>query len=127
MLVEGHSMDLVYVPGTVLDCVSIFSKAVAPKTGDVVIVERARPGGLRELTVKEFREEGGQMLLVPRSSRGEFTPLVYPGPDAEADPDTHETVRILAFVVASYPPNALDLLERMGLIDSGNGRAADAA
>jgi SOS-response transcriptional repressor LexA len=127
MLVEGHSMDLVYQPGTVLDCISVFSKDVQPKTGDHVIVERARVGGLRELTVKEYRVERGRHLLVPRSSRGDFKPLDYPGANADADPDTHESVRIIAFVVGAYPPNVLDLLKRMGLVVAGGDSRLAAA
>lgn len=114
-VVEGQSMNLVYQPGSVLDCISIFSNDVKPKNGDHVIVERVRPDGLRELTVKEYREEGGRYLLVPRSSQAEFKPIDYPGPDDRADP-TAETVRVIAFVVTHYPPERLDLLRRFGLV-----------
>lgn len=114
VLVEGNSMDMVYEPGTVLDCVSIFKNGAKPKTGDHVIVERIRPG-LRELTVKEFHEEGGQMMLLPRSSSDEFKPVAYPGPDDEQPPDG-ETIQIIGFVVAAYPPRTIDLMRRMGII-----------
>ncbi len=109
-------MDLEYEPGTVLDCISIFDKGVEPKSGDHVVVERIRPDGLRELTVKEYRDEGGRLLLVPRSSRPEFKPLEYPGPDGDAADG--ETVQVIAFVVAAYPRRVLELFGRMGLISS---------
>lgn len=118
LVVEGRSMDRSYEPGTVLDCISIFDRGVHPKSGDHVIVERIRADGLRELTVKEYREKEGRFQLVPRSSRGEFKPLDYPGPDrpGEKDPSTGELVQVIAFVVASYPPRVIELMERMGLI-----------
>jgi SOS-response transcriptional repressor LexA len=122
LVVEGTSMDLFYEPDTVLDCVSIFDRDVKPSTGDHVIVERIRPDGLRELTVKEYREEGEgaakRFLLVPRSTNARFTPLEYPGPDhpGDKDPASGELVQVIAFVVASYPPRVLELMRRMGLL-----------
>jgi SOS-response transcriptional repressor LexA len=80
LVVVGRSMDEVYEPDTVLDCVSIFDTNVRPETGDHVICECVRSDGLRELTVKEYREEHGRYWLVPRSSRAEFKPVEYPGP-----------------------------------------------
>lgn len=116
LVVEGHSMDLAYEPGTVLDCVSAFSKdGLRPKTGDHVIVERRRTDGLRELTVKEYREEGGLFLLVPRSTKSEFKPIEYPGPDADGSGD--ETVQVVGYVLAPYPPRVIELMRRMGLIE----------
>lgn len=114
-------MDEFYEPGTVLDCMSTFQDdnhpgGVPPSDGDHVVVERIRPDGLRELTVKEYRVAGDELMLVPRSTRPEFKPVVYPGPDQETDPATGEIVRIIAFVVGSYPPRAIDLLRRTGLI-----------
>lgn len=114
--VEGLSMDLFYAPGAVLDCISIYSAEVRPADGDHVIVERVRPDGLRELTVKEYRERDGERLLVPRSSDARFKPIVYPGPDDPARPTTEERVEIIAFVVTSYPRQSLDLMRRMGLL-----------
>jgi SOS-response transcriptional repressor LexA len=120
--VEGNSMDLFYEPKTVLDCVSIFDRDVKPATGDHVIVERVRADGLRELTVKEYREEadgvGKRYILVPRSTDARFKPVEYPGPDrpGEKDPASGELVQVIAFVVASYPPRVLELMKRMGLI-----------
>lgn len=116
LVVEGYSMDEAYQPGTVLDCVSIFTGSAQPRSGDHVVVERRRPDGLRELTVKEYRDEGGRLQLVPRSTRPEFRPFDYSGPDAAADPATGETVQVIAFVVGAYPPRVLELFKRMGLL-----------
>lgn len=124
--VEGNSMDEYYEPGTVLDCISIFDRDVKPATGDHVIVERIRADGLREMTVKEYREEivGGDVryLLIPRSRDARFKPVTYPGPDrpGEKDPASGELVQVIAYVVASYPPRVLELMRRMGLV--GNGK-----
>jgi len=115
LVTVGLSMNEFYEPGSVLDCISIFKGGVPPKSGDHVIVERIRPDGLRELTVKEYREENGDYWLVPRSTSPEFKPIPYPGPDAD-QPTSAEIVQVIGFVIASYPPRTLDLMRRMGLI-----------
>lgn len=114
LTVEGASMNKLYRPGTVLDCISIFRGGVQPQSGDHVIVECIRPDGLRELTVKEYVEEGGKYLLVPHSTDPKFEPIEYPGPDAEHENDSE--VRVIAFVMAAYPPRVLDLMRRMGML-----------
>lgn len=115
MLVEGLSMDLYYEPGSVLDCASIFKGGVKPQSGDHVVVERVRPDGLRELTVKEYLEEDGRRFLVPRSTRPEFQQRIEIGnPDEDHVGD--DRVEVIAFVMGSYPPRALDLMKRMNLI-----------
>jgi SOS-response transcriptional repressor LexA len=114
MMVAGYSMDEFYEPGTVLDCVSIFEGGIQPESGDHVIVECVRPDGLRELTVKEYQQDGGRYLLVPRSSKSQFEPIEYPGPDAEHVGESQ--VRVIAFVMASYPPRQLSLMKRMGMV-----------
>lgn len=115
LVVEGRSMDDAYEPGTVLDCLSIFDGEATPVSGDHVIVQRIRPDGLRELTVKEYLVEDGRYFLVPRSSRPEFQARIEIGsPSREVQND--ETTEVIAFVVGSYPPRALDVLRRMGLL-----------
>jgi SOS-response transcriptional repressor LexA len=133
LVVEGSSMDLFYEQQTVLDCVSIFDRDVKPSNGDHVIVERIRADGLRELTVKEYREEGEgdarRFLLVPRSSNPRFTPLEYPGPDkpGDKDPASGELVQVIAFVVASYPPRVLGLMRRMRILTTPTEMVGDLA
>lgn len=116
LVVVGYSMDEFYEPGTVLDCVSVFEgpASVQPKPGDHVIVEQVRPDGLRELTVKEYQECGNKWLA-PRSTRKEFKPIEYPGPDVNHDIDDAR-VNVIAFVIGAYPPRVLDLMRRMGVV-----------
>ncbi len=109
-------MDLVYEPGTVLDCISIFTNGVAPQTGDHVIVQRVKDDGLRELTVKEYSVREGKHYLVPRSSQPEFAAEIEIGaPDREMLQDG-EGVQVIAFVVASIAPRSIKLLERLGKV-----------
>lgn len=112
--VEGRSMDLAYEPGTVLDCVSIFTNGVQPETGDHVIVERIKPDGLRERTVKEYLLRDGKHFLVPRSSLPEFQGEIEIGAPDETMHEGDETIQVIAFVVSSIPPRSLNLLERLG-------------
>lgn len=114
LVVAGRSMDLIYEPNTVLDCISIFDTKVQPQTGDHVIVECVRSDGLRELTVKEYREDKGRYWLVPRSSNPQFKPIEYDGPDAEHADESE--IRVIAFVIAAYPPRTLDLMQRIGMV-----------
>jgi SOS-response transcriptional repressor LexA len=114
LVVVGRSMDEHYEPDTVLDCVSIFDLGIEPQTGDHVICECIRADGLRELTVKEYREEGGRYWLVPKSTRPEFKPVEYAGPNSEHDDDSE--IRVIGFVIAAYPPRTIDLLKRMGRV-----------
>lgn len=115
LVVKGKSMDLLFEPDSVLDCVSIFDADTPPESGDVVIVERVRPDGLRELTVKEYLVENGIHYVVPRSTLPEFSGRIEVGkPDAN-HPD-EGGVQVIAFVLAHYPPRTLNLLRRMGLI-----------
>lgn len=114
LTVEGFSMDQHYEPGTVLDCVSIYSEGVEPESGDHVIVERIKPDGLRELTVKEFVIRGDVFALIPRSTHPEFKEIVIGSPDRGHIGD--DEVRVIGFVVSTISPRALRLMERMGKI-----------
>lgn len=115
VVVVGNSMNEFYEEGTVLDCVSVFGeKRTTPETGDHVIVENIRPDGLRELTVKEYREENGSFWLVPRSTNPGFKPVEYPGPDANHIGESG--AHVIAFVLADYPPQRLALMRRMGMV-----------
>jgi phage repressor protein C with HTH and peptisase S24 domain len=116
LVVAGQSMNEFYEPGTVLDCISIFSKSATPKPGDHVIVQRTKAeGGLRELTVKEYVEQDGKKMLVPRSTKDGFHPYAYPGPDKDHPPGEDE-VEVIGFVLTAYPPRTLDLMRRMGVV-----------
>ena len=114
-VVQGHSMDAIYEPGTVLDCISIFTNGVEPENGSLVIALREKPEGLREYTVKEYAIKDGEHYLVPRSTKPEFQEAICIGiPDLEAiDGDQ---VSIIAFVISDIKPASLRLLERMGKV-----------
>lgn len=106
--VEGFSMDLEFPPGTILDCVSIHGLGLEPESGDHVVVERRRGDGRRELTVKRYHvDEEGRKWLVPESTRPEFQ-----GPIEVAEPDEDMEVQVIAYVIGSYQPRSLRLLQR---------------
>lgn len=70
--VEGQSMDLLYPPGTVIECVRYWGNEAIPN-GKRVIVQRTHENGKIETTVKEYqKDDDGIEWLVPRSSRPEF-------------------------------------------------------
>lgn len=116
LTVDGHSMDLHYEPGTVLDCISIFPTGIEPQSGDHVIVERIKTDGLRETTVKEFVTRDGQFYLAPRSTRPEFQREIEIGAPSEHHEQDGEEVRVIGFVVSSISPRALRLLDRLGKV-----------
>ena len=98
--VVGDSMNEVYPPGTILDCVSRDPFDEIPN-GKRVIVRRKRLGDGIETTVKEyFRDEAGIEWLVPRSRNPAFQAPFrcdQPGEDIEA-------IEVIAIVVASIQP-----------------------
>lgn len=82
---RGPSMNRIYQEGTIL----VFSDII--ETGDVVesgkryIIEREKPGGEREVTVKQaYIDEKGELWMVPSSDDPRFqTPLNLNGEDGE--------------------------------------------
>jgi transcriptional regulator with XRE-family HTH domain len=98
--VEGESMNDVYPPGTILECVSFLGGAEIA-SGRRVIVERTRIDGDREVTVKElYRDSDGVEWLVPRSSNPAFqTPI-----RADQQESDIVEVRVIGIVVGSYRP-----------------------
>jgi transcriptional regulator with XRE-family HTH domain len=98
--VSGDSMDLIYPPGTIIECVSTFSHAeIAP--GKRVVVVRIREDGDCEATVKELVEMDGAMWAVPKSSNPAHSAIKLDEPEAGIT----ET-RIAAVVVASVRPES---------------------
>lgn len=95
--VEGDSMDILYPPGTILECVRYWGDSVIPN-GKRVIVLRTNVDGTFETTVKEYLEDkNGVIWLVPRSSNPAFQAPFRcddPGPNVE-------DIRVVAIVVAS--------------------------
>lgn len=98
--VIGESMNVVYPPGTILDCVFFHGDSPIPN-GKRVIVQRKNWGGGNELTVKEYlRDDDGVEWLVPRSRNPAFqAPFRCDQPG-----EGIEEIRIIALVVASIQP-----------------------
>lgn len=94
--VEGDSMDQLYPPGTVLECVKYWNRDEIP-SGKRVIVQRTREDGEHETTVKEFViGQDGERWLVPRSSNPAFQSFRADVPD-----EGITRIEIVAIVVAS--------------------------
>lgn len=98
--VAGDSMDLLYPPGTILDCVEYDYDEPVP-SGKRVIVQRTKMDGTVEATVKEFvRDSAGVEWLVPRSSNPAYQSFRGDRPDAS----DITRVEIIGIVVASIRP-----------------------
>jgi len=100
--VVGDSMNEVYPPGTILDCISFdpfHSDGIANKKR--VIVQRTRYDGGIETTVKEyFRDDDGIEWLVPKSHNPAFqAPFRCDEPG-----EGIEQIAIIGIVVASIQP-----------------------
>lgn len=96
--VVGDSMNEIYPPGTIVECVSTFGH-IEPEPGKRVIAVRINHEGECEATVKELVEQEGALWLVPRSTNPEHRPFCLDRPD----PGIRE-IRIAAVVVASVRP-----------------------
>lgn len=95
--VVGNSMDQVYPPGTVLECVQYGGDEIIP-SGKRVIVLRTKVGGAVEATVKELvRDDDGVEWLVPRSHNPAYQAFRGDRPDS---PDI-ASIEIVGIVVAS--------------------------
>lgn len=94
----GDSMDLLYPPGTIIECVSLFGHAEALPGRRVVIV-RKNDRQEYESTVKELVDQDGELWAVPRSTNPAHRPFKL----NEPEPGILET-RIVAIVVASIRP-----------------------
>lgn len=96
--VVGDSMNEIYPPGTIVECVSVFGR-VEPEPGRRVVVLRTNENNEVEATVKELVEQEGELWLVPRSTN----PAHLPFKANEPEPGIKQ-VRIAAVVVASVRP-----------------------
>jgi transcriptional regulator with XRE-family HTH domain len=96
--VTGDSMNLLYPPGTIVECVSVFGHIEAAP-GKRVVVIREDENHQFEATIKELVEDGGELWLVPRSTNPAHRPIQLSQPE----PGILET-RVAAVIVASYRP-----------------------
>lgn len=101
LVVTGESMNEVYPPGTILDCVScVHANVDEVQNGQRVIVVRRRADDCLESTVKEFLRTDDGVWLVPRSHNPAFQQpisLMNPG-------DGIVEIAITAVVKGSYRP-----------------------
>jgi SOS-response transcriptional repressor LexA len=97
LVVEGDSMDQLYPPGTILECVRYWGDEPIPN-GRRVIVQRTRDDGTVEATVKEyFEDDDGVIWLIPRSNNPAFQ-----APFRCDQPESGVTdIRVVAIVIAS--------------------------
>lgn len=96
----GDSMNLIYPPGTILECVQYDGDDTIP-SGKRVIVIRTKVDGAVEATVKELvRDEQGVEWLVPRSKNPAFQAFRAD----RSDDDGIKKVEIVGIVVASTRP-----------------------
>lgn len=98
--VEGNSMNLLYPAGTLLVCASLYElHEEEPIAGRKYIVERIRPDGRREATVKEAQKDvHGKWWLWPRSNDPEHQePIPFDAVDGD-------TVQVQARVIYSFKP-----------------------
>lgn len=95
--VEGDSMDLLYPPGTIVECVRYWGEHEIDN-GRRVVVQRTGDDEMVETTIKEyFEDKDGVVWLVPRSSNPAFqAPFRCDVPEPGVT-----DVRIIAIVVAS--------------------------
>lgn len=100
LVVEGESMNEVYPPGTILDCVSTIGSGEYPRNGQRVVVIRTRLDGEMEATVKEYQKRGEAEWLVPRSHNPAFQGPIQLGTEEDG---IAETV-IMAIVRGAYQP-----------------------
>ncbi|MGK2908775.1 MAG: S24 family peptidase [Sphingobium sp.] len=97
--VRGESMNLIYPPGTIIECQTVWGSTPIP-SGKRVIVQRRRFNDGVETTCKEYVEdENGVGWLVPRSSNPSFQAFRCDEPG-----EGIEEVKIIAIVVASIRP-----------------------
>lgn len=102
--VVGDSMDREIPEGAFAHVVDAIGLGYSPATGDLVIVERRRAGGLlRERTIKQVEiTAAGTVQLWPRSTNPRWTePLELSG---GSKPGEDVEVEIVAKVIGDYRP-----------------------
>lgn len=104
--VVGESMNLLYLPGTILVCLSPYELNGAIRDGDSVIVQRIKDGEY-EATVKVLSIDAttGRAYLLPKSSHPDHqTPITIPWPFVGGrDPKTGiEKIEIIGVVIEAH-------------------------
>lgn len=101
--VEGYSMDKIFPPGSVLDCLRVYKGRLDPQDGDLVIVQRRRHD-LMETTCKRLTRDGETWVLIAESTKPEFAePIVLGTPDRDfAGDDDIEVIGIVARAIQAH-------------------------
>lgn len=97
--VDGDSMDVLYPPGTIIECLRYWGDREI-ESGKRVVVQRYNEAGEIETTVKEYRvSEDGVEWLIPRSNNPAYQAF-------RADEVTEGVTRIeiVAIVISSIRP-----------------------
>lgn len=95
--VVGDSMNELYPPGTILECVNYYGHEPIPN-GKRVIVQRTKVDGTVEATVKEYvKADDGVEWLVPRSTNPAYQAFRGDRPDGIGI----AKVEIIALVISS--------------------------
>lgn len=98
--VAGPSMDQVLAPGSIAICIRLGDLARMPRPGEYVVVQRTRPDGLTEATIKEFLpDQAGNVWLWPRSNHPDHKTPIRLEPNGEDN-----SVEVIAVVVGAYRP-----------------------
>lgn len=77
--VRGTSINRRAGDGDILRCIDIAVTGIEVREGDLVIVQRERPDGLREVTAELFFQEGATVRLEPDSTDEKHKPRVIDG------------------------------------------------
>lgn len=105
--VRGNSMNLIYPPGTVLVCITLYDIGRNPRAGEKVIAYRRNAEGIIEATVKELGQgPDGTFWLWPRSNDPRYQEAL---PLSSDDPfGDGEDIWIHALVIHALVPQTID-------------------
>lgn len=105
LVVRGTSMNRLYPPGTILECIGLYDYDGDFRNGLKVIVHRRSREGLIEATCKELQVADGHAWLWPRSDDPEHQQPISvpwpPDPDRGTADDGAESITIEAVVIRS--------------------------
>jgi transcriptional regulator with XRE-family HTH domain len=94
--VDGTSIDKVAANGDFLICLDLGKTGIGISERDLVIVQRTKPDGTREITAKRVHREAGTFILRPESHDPRWQEAI------RFDPDNGDEVAVLARVEFVY-------------------------
>ena len=108
---DGLSMNRTIQPGADLECLYVKFSPVAPRPGDLVIVER-KAHDLVELTCKRLAKDGEEWVLLCESYEPEFQEPIRIGKPDDGDFTDNETCVVGIVLSAKLDLAPRDLSER---------------